>query len=92
MTDKDIQLKTYGLVQRIDERTANTDRAVATAFKKLDNHGKRIRYLEKKEAVQKEQLNIIQRNPIKTGVAIGGVSLTTILGIVCGVLKGLGVL
>jgi hypothetical protein len=91
MTDDDIQLMTYGLVQRIDERTANTDRAVSRAFKKLDNHGKRIRYLEKNGALQKQHLNIIQKNPIKTGVAIGGVSLTTILGIVCGILKALGV-
>lgn len=85
-------VETYGLVQRIDERTDNTDKAVARVFTKLDNHGKRIRLLETKEAVQEQKLNVIQRNPVKTGLAVGGISLTTLAGVVLGLLKILGII
>lgn len=87
MTD-DVLLKTFGLVQRIDERTEKTDKAVDRAFKKLNGHSKRIRKLEQSDAVQK---NILQRNPVKTGVAVGTVSLGTIITIAGFILKVLGV-
>jgi len=86
--DSDTLTKTYGLVQRIDERTENTEKALDRAFVRLDNHGKRIRKLESRDAVHDQQLNIIQRNPGKT-IAIGGVSLTTILGVVVAIITKL---
>ena len=61
----------------IKENQENQDKALTRAFKKIGNHSKRIRTLEKKEAVQETKLNIIQRNPVKTGV----ISVTTLLTI-----------
>jgi hypothetical protein len=84
--------ETYGLVQRIDERTANTDKKVEVLFDKVDNHEGRIQTLETHEAVEEEKEKWIQRNPIKTGIGIGGVSFATLVGIAVAALKYLGVL
>ncbi len=72
----------------IKESQENQDKALTRAFKKLNGHSKRIRTLERSDAVQK---NILQRNPVKTGVAVGTVSLGTIITIAGFILKVLGV-
>lgn len=58
----------------------------------LKDHEHRLQCLEKFDAVQEERQNIIEKNPIKTGVAIGGVSIGTIVGVIAGVLKLAGII
>ena len=70
-----------------------------TLFKKVDKingtiekHGVRIQTLETHEAVEEEKEKWIKRNPIKTGIGIGGVSFATLVGIVATALNYFGVI